>query len=99
VGVAYGASARTVVRAGFGISHTPFQDNTYAFNYPVRQNVSFNSGSSYVPAARTDGSVATLENGFPPAPMPAIPANGIILNAPKASAWSVVNPTTKTLTG
>jgi hypothetical protein len=45
---------------GFGISHTPFQDNNYAFNYPVRQNVSFNSGSSYVPAVRTDGSVATL---------------------------------------
>ena len=69
VGAAYRASARTVVRAGFGISHTPFQDNNYAFNYPVRQNVSFNSTSSYLPAVRTDGSIATLENGFPPAPV------------------------------
>jgi TonB dependent receptor len=92
VGAAYRASARTVVRAGFGISHTPFQDNNYAFNYPVRQNVSFNSTSSYAPAVRTDGSVATLENGFPPAPVPVIPDNGIITNAPKSSAWNIVNP-------
>jgi Carboxypeptidase regulatory-like domain len=92
VGAAYRASARTVVRAGFGISHTPFQDNNYAFNYPVRQNVSFNSPSSYLPAVRTDGSIATLENGFPPAPLPVIPANGIIPNAPTSSAWNIVNP-------
>jgi Carboxypeptidase regulatory-like domain len=95
VGAAYRATARTVVRAGFGISHTPFQDNNYAFNYPVRQNVSFNSNSSYVPAVRTDGSVATLENGFPPAPVAVIPANGIITDAPKASSWTVVNPNYK----
>ncbi|MGA9717988.1 MAG: TonB-dependent receptor, partial [Acidobacteriaceae bacterium] len=95
VGAAYRATARTVVRAGFGISHTPFQDNNYAFNYPVRQNVSFNSPSSYLPAVRTDGSIATLENGFPPAPVPAIPANGIIPNAPISSAWNVVNPNYK----
>ncbi len=95
VGAAYRASSRTVVRAGFGISHTPFQDNNYAFNYPVRQNVSFNSPSSYLPAVRTDGSIATLENGFPAAPVPAIPANGIITNAPVSSAWNVVNPNYK----
>jgi hypothetical protein len=95
VGAAYRATSRTVVRAGFGISHTPFQDNNYAFNYPVRQNVSFNSPSSYQPAVRTDGSVATLENGFPPAPQPTIPANGIIPNAPTSSAWNVVNPNYK----
>ena len=92
LGAAYRAGARTVVRAGFGISHTPFQDNNYAFNYPVRQNVSFNSPSSYLPAVRTDGSIATLENGFPPAPQVAIPANGIIPNAPTSSAWNIVNP-------
>jgi hypothetical protein len=92
VGAAYRATSRTVVRAGFGISHTPFQDNNYAFNYPVRQNVSFNSPSSYLPAVRTDGSIATLENGFPPAPVVAIPDNGIITNPPLSSAWNVVNP-------
>ena len=89
LGAAYRATPRTVVRAGFGISHTPFQDNNYAYNYPVRQNVSFNSTSSYLPAVRTDGSVATLENGFPPAPVPVIPANGIIPNAPKSSSGTL----------
>ncbi len=92
VGAAYRVGNRTVVRAGFGISHTPFQDNNYAYNYPVRQNVSFNPTSSYTAALRTDGSVATLENGFPAAPVSAIPANGIITNAPLTSSWNVVNP-------
>ena len=32
------AVGTTVVRAGFGMSHTPFQDNNYAYNYPVRAN-------------------------------------------------------------
>ena len=44
------------MRAGFGISNTPFQDNNYAFNYPVRQNISFNPANSYVAAP------ANLEN-------------------------------------
>jgi len=92
VGAAYRAGSRTVVRAGFGISHTPFQDNNYAYNYPVRQNVAFNPLSSYTPALRTDGSVATLENGFPPPPAVAVPASGILPNAPLGSAWNVVNP-------
>jgi hypothetical protein len=92
VGAAYRAGTRTVVRAGFGISHTPFQDNNYAYNFPVRQNVSFNSSGSFTPAVQTDGAVATLENGFPLAPVPVIPENGIIPNAPKSSAWTVVNP-------
>ncbi len=92
VGLAYRASARTVVRAGFGISHTPFQDNNYAFNIPVRQNVSFNPTSSFTGSVRTDGTPATLANGFPPAPQVVIPDTGIIPNAPKASSYNVVNP-------
>ena len=91
VGLAYRATPRTVVRAGFGISHTPFQDNNYAYNYPVRQNVSFNATNSYTPAVGANGP-ATLTAGFPPAPQVAVPANGIIENAPKASAWNIVNP-------
>ncbi len=87
VGVAYRAGARSVVRAGFGISNTPFQDNNYAFNYPVRQNVSFNATSSFTPAVG-----ANLATGFPPAPVAVVPASGIIQNAPVASQWTVVNP-------
>ncbi len=91
LGLAYRIGSRTVLRAGYGISHTPFQDNNYAFNYPVRQNISFDSTSSALPALRGDGSPATLENGFPPAPVAVIPSNGI-LAAPLSSSYNVVNP-------
>ena len=38
VGLAYRVHPNTVIRAGFGISYTPFSDNTYAYNYPIRAN-------------------------------------------------------------
>lgn len=91
LGFAYRATPTTVVRGGFGISHTPFQDNNYAYNYPVRQNIAFNSLSSYTPAINNAGQPATLARGFPPAPHPVIPANGIIPNAALNSSWVVVN--------
>ena len=91
VGAAYRANARTVVRAGFGISNTPFQDNNYAFNLPVRQNISFNPVNSYAPAT-SNGLVTNLEAGFGPAPIVTVPASGIIANAPIASQWTEVNP-------
>ncbi|MGC4054891.1 MAG: hypothetical protein QM757_39115 [Paludibaculum sp.] len=66
VGFAYRASDKTVIRGGSGISYTPFQDNTYAYNYPVRANNSFNPAvASYGPAILPDGSVATFQKGFP----------------------------------
>ena len=34
VGAAYRLTDSTVIRTGFGISYTPFPDNTYAYNYP-----------------------------------------------------------------
>ena len=69
LGMAWRVLPSTVLRAGFGISHTPFQDNNYAFNYPVRQNIVFNSLSAYTPSVEQDG--VTTENmaaGFPAAP-------------------------------
>ncbi len=81
VGIAYRLTEKTVIRAGFGISYTPFQDNTYAYNFPVRANNSYNtavSGNGYGPVVLTDGTPATFQKGFP-APVPiVIPANGII---------------------
>jgi hypothetical protein len=92
IGLAWRPIARTVVRAGFGISHTPFQDNSYAFNYPVRQNVVFNSLSSFTPSVQSDNTtLANLTTGFPAAPQPIIPANGIIPNAAVTSSWTVVD--------
>lgn len=91
IGAAYRAGSRLVVRGGFGISHTPFQDNNYAYNYPVRQNVAFNSLSSYTPAISSAGTIANLTTGFPPAPTAAIPADGIITSPQVTSQWTVVN--------
>lgn len=78
LGFAFRATDKTVVRGGFGISRTPFQDNNYAFNYPVRQNAAFEPLSSYTPALLPDATPATLAKGFPTIPPTQIPSNGII---------------------
>ena len=36
-GVSYRLNEKTVLRAGYGVSTMPFPDNTYAFNFPVKQ--------------------------------------------------------------
>lgn len=81
-GFSYRVSDATVVRGGFGVSFTPFPDNTYAYNYPVRANNSYNPvgiASSFTPTVLGDGvTVASFQAGFPaPVPVP-IPSNGII---------------------
>jgi hypothetical protein len=80
-GFSYRAHNDTVIRGGFGISYTPFPDNTYAYNYPVRANNSYQpvGASGFTPAVLGDGvTVATFQAGFP-APVPVtIPSNGII---------------------
>ena len=48
VGLAYRLTEKTVIRAGFGTSYTPFPDNTYAYNYPERSNNFYNNiGDGY----------------------------------------------------
>ena len=87
VGFAYRISENTVVRGGFGISYTPYEDNTYAYNYPVRANNSYQQNNSYTPALLANGSPFTFAGGFP-APVPVtIPSNGIIpANTPQLLA-------------
>jgi hypothetical protein len=79
-GLSYRVSNDTVLRLGFGMSYIPFTDNTYAYNYPIRAN------NSYQPAGATSG-VAVLADGVTPAsfqagfPAPVavtIPSSGII---------------------
>ena len=81
-GFSYRVSDATVVRGGFGISYIPFTDNTYAYNYPIRANNSYQpaGGSAFTPAVLADGvTTATFQAGFP-APVPVtIPSNGIIV--------------------
>jgi hypothetical protein len=92
VGVAWRLTERTVIRSGFGLSYTPFPDNTWAYNYPVRANNQYTqlNGITYLPAAYPDGSLATFQRGFP-APQPVVvPSNGIITNPDITSAYTVI---------
>ena len=91
-GISYRLRNNTVLRAGFGISFTPFPDNTYAYDYPVRANLSYGliGTSSYTPAEEPNStstvacpasggySIATFQCGFPAPVAVTIPANGII---------------------
>lgn len=71
LGASYRINDKTVVRAGFGASTMPFPDNSYAFNYPVKQNNSYQAPNSYSAA----GSMAA---GFPSPTYLTIPDNGIV---------------------
>jgi Carboxypeptidase regulatory-like domain len=92
IGLAYRLRESTVLRAGFGISYTPFPDNSYAYNFPVRANNVFNPAvATYGPAVLPNGQTATFENGFPAAILPVVPSNGIITNAVVTQQYFVVN--------
>jgi hypothetical protein len=79
IGLAYRFTDKTVARAGFGTSYTPFPDNTYAYSYPVRSNNFYtNVGSGYASTMLPNGQPATFQQGFPlPVPV-SVPSNGII---------------------
>jgi hypothetical protein len=93
LGLAYRLKESTVFRAGFGISYTPFPDNSYAYNFPVRANNQFDPAvTTFGPAVLADGvTPATFQNGFPGLIQPLIPPNGIITNPTKAATYFVVN--------
>jgi hypothetical protein len=92
LGLAYRLRESTVFRAGFGISYTPFPDNSYAYNFPVRANNQFDPAvTSFGPAVLPDGTPATFQKGFPGLIQPSIPSNGIIVNPTKAATYFVVN--------
>jgi len=70
-GVSWRMTERTVLRAGYGVSTTPWPDNSYAFNYPVKQNNQINPPNSFA----TAGSMAA---GMPPPNFATIPETGIV---------------------
>jgi hypothetical protein len=82
---------KDVIRAGYGISYIPFADNTYAYNFPVKQNNTFNPLNSFVPALLPDGRIASMGSGFPAPVAATIPSSGIIDNPP-AQVYDVINP-------
>lgn len=90
-GLSYRWNEKTVVRAGFGISFVPFPDNTYAYNFPVKQNNAYNQTSTFTPAVTSGGQVVNLTSGLPPPIAADIPADGIIRNAELAQSYDVIN--------
>jgi hypothetical protein len=94
VGFAYRVSDKTVVRTGFGVSFAPFEDNSYAYNYPVLQTNVFTAANSYTQALLPSGAPSTFEAGLPAPIAAAIPSNGIIpagTGLLLSSSYKVVN--------
>ena len=83
LGMAYRLTSKTVIRAGMGISYTPFPDNTWMYNFPVRSNNSYvapTGSDNYAPAQLPGGVLPTFANGFPAPDPVVVPTNGIITN-------------------
>ena len=92
LGLAYRFRDSTVFRGGFGISYTPFPDNSYAYNFPVRANNAFNPAiASFGPAVLPGGQTATFQNGFPAPILPTVPSDGIITDPAASTNYFVVN--------
>jgi hypothetical protein len=91
LGMAYRLTEQTVVRAGFGISFSPYPDNDYAFDFPVLQNNAFPAPNSFTQAQNT-GQPMSMLAGFPAPILVAIPQNGIIpVTATKVGTTSLIN--------
>ncbi len=91
LGIAYRLNDKTVIRTGFGISFAPFPDNTYAYNFPVKQNNAYEPNCSICPAVLPNQQIATFQAGFPPATPAVIPSNGIIVNPDPSQVYFQIN--------
>jgi len=74
-GVSYRLDDKTVLRGGYGVSTLPFPDNSYIYNYPVKQNNVFNAPNNFAAAG-------SMKNGFPDPVFVQIPSSGIIDASP-----------------
>src|SRR5262249_24228903 len=83
IGLSYRLNEKTVARAGYGISYMPFPDNTYAFNFPVRQNNARIAPSDFLIA----GSMAA---GLPPSQPFQTPSDVIIRNPVSTEAFDAI---------
>ncbi len=66
-GVSYRFNEKSVLRGGYGVSTMPFPDNTYAFNFPVKQLNQFNPPNTFATAG-------SMRSGFPAPVVENIPA-------------------------
>jgi len=91
-GLSYRLNNSLVIRTGFGVSYTPFPDNTYAYNFPVKQNNQYSSGaSSFAPGVTGNGQFFSMASGFPAPQLAVIPSSGIITN-PSLTQSDIVIP-------
>jgi carboxypeptidase family protein/TonB-dependent receptor-like protein len=74
-GASYRLNDRTVLRGGYGLSTLPFPDNSYVYNYPVKQNNVFNAPNNFAPAG-------SMRTGFPDPVFVQIPSTGLIDASP-----------------
>jgi hypothetical protein len=91
IGIAYRIDSSTVIRAGYGISYQSWPDNlnSYATNFPLKQNNSFNALNSFSQATNNNGGLESMAAGFPAPLLATIPASGVITNAPLQSYFVV----------
>jgi hypothetical protein len=74
-GASYRLNDKTVLRGGYGVSTLPFPDNSYVYNYPVKQNNVFNPANNFAAAG-------SMKAGFPDPTFVQIPASGLIDASP-----------------
>src|ERR1017187_6183249 len=91
LGISYRLNNATVIRAGLGVSYTPFPDNTYTYNFPVKQNNQYSLGANAYAPGVTPAGVFSMASGFPPPQLAVIPSNGIITN-PSLTQSDIVVP-------
>ena len=91
LGISYRLNNATVIRTGFGVSYTPFPDNTYAYNFPVKQNNQYSLGANAYAPGVTPSGVFSMASGFPAPQLAVIPSNGIITN-PSLTQSNIVVP-------
>ncbi len=73
IGIAYKASPRTVVRAGYGIYYGAFENRggypSLGYNYPFQYSFGFPSPDPGTPIQYSNGAYATLETGLTAIPL------------------------------
>jgi hypothetical protein len=74
-GISWRATEKTVLRAGYGASTIPWPDNSYAFNFPVKQNNQINPPNSF-------GTAGSMAAGMPQPNFAEIPDTGIVPGQP-----------------
>jgi hypothetical protein len=85
IGIAYKASPRTVVRAGYGIYYGAFENRggypSLGYNYPFQYSFSFPSPNPGTPIQYANGAYATLETGLTAIPLDptSVTASGLAL--------------------